>query len=260
MRGSSLAHPSVIEILRPFIVVAVTARNEEAMPAEVRELSRSQAGERRSNIHCYVLDATGALAGSFPPFAGRIPDFDPDRMGRTMREGIERASRGMTLPKIENDRKLHLPDIGSGVRILLSLKGPVPQYRAAVAECVPVGDRELRALAPVEKARSFDAAELRAWLGQLMPPAVMEGMGGVKEISGSLTLEPSGLLGGEIRLVLDDPNGSACTGRLDGVVTWRDGKFATVRAAFEGVFGKPDRMRRGTMDFAMKAVIESRPD
>jgi hypothetical protein len=253
----------VIEILRPFIVVAVTARNEDAMPAEVRELSRSQARERRSNIHCYVLDAKGALAGSFPPFAGRIPDFDPDRMGRTMREGIERAIRGMELPaaaKVEDDRKLHLPDIKPGVRILLSLKGPVPQYRAAVVECVPVGDRERRALAQPEKARSVDAAELRAWLEQLMPPAVMEGMGGVKEISGTLTLEPSGLLGGEVRLVLDDPNGSACTGRLDGIVTWRSGAFATVRAAFEGVFGKHDRMHRGPMDFQMKAAIESRPE
>lgn len=260
MRGSSLAHPSVIEILRPFIVVAVTARSEEAMPAEVRELSRSRARERRSNIHCYVLGPDGALAGSFPPFAGRIPDFDPDQMGRTMREGIERAARGLTLPKIEDDRKLHLPDIRSGVRILLSLKGPVPQYRAAVVECVPCGDAERRVLAPAESARAFDAGELRAWLEQLMPPAVMEGMGGVKEISGKLTLEPSGLFGGEVRLVLDDPNGSACRGRLDGLVTWSDGKLATLRAAFEGTFGKPDRMRRGTMDFAMKAVIESRPE
>ena len=259
MRGSSLAHPSVIEILRPFLVVAVTARSEEALPAEVRELSRSQARERRSNLHCYVLDADGALAGSFPPFAGRIPDFDPDRLGRTMREGIERASRGLSLPKREDDGKLHLPDIASGVRVLLTLKGPVPQYRAAVVECVPLGDRERRALAPAGTARAVDAAELRAWLEPLMPPAVMEGMGTVKEISGSLTLEPSGLLGGEIRLVLDDPEGSVCSGRLDGLVTWREGKLAGLRAAFEGRFGKPDRRRRGTMDFAMKAVLESRP-
>lgn len=260
MRGSSLAHPEVIEALRPFIVVAVTARNEEAMPVEVRELSRSQARERRSNIHCYVLDPKGALAGSFPPFAGRIPDFDPDRMGRTMREGIERASRGLELPKMAEDKKLHLPDIREGVRVLLSLKGPVPQYRAAVVECVPFGDRERRALVRPEKARTLDAAELRAWLEQLMPPAIMEGMGTVKDISGTLTLEPSGILGGEVRLVLDDPAGSACSGRLDGLVTWKSGTLATVRAAFEGVFGKPDRMRRGTMDFKMKAVIESRPE
>jgi len=181
-------------------------------------------------------------------------------MGRMMREGIERAARGLDLPKREDDRALHLPDIKSGVRILLSLKGPVPQYRAAVVECVPVGDRERRALARPEKSRSLDAAELRAWLDPLMPPAIMEGMGGIKEISGTLTLEPSGLLGGEVRLVLDDPAGSACTGRLDGLVTWRSGAFATVRASFEGVFGKPDRVRRGTMDFSMKAAIESRPE
>lgn len=269
MRGA-LAHRDVIEALRPFIVVAVTARHEDDMPREVGELSRG-ARNRTSNIHCFVLDAKARPAGSFPAFRGSVVDHE--RMARGICDELGRIR--VELPK-PPEPAMHLPDIKSGVRVYLSLRGPSSagprppgdagkasegnQYAAPVVECVPIGERERKALAKPERARDVDAAELRAWLEQLTPPAIMEGMGGVKEISGALTLEPSGLLRGDVKLVLDDPNRSSCRGRLEGVVTWKDGAFATVRAAFEGVFGKPDRMRRGTMDFTMKGAIESRPE
>ena len=259
MRGGALSQPDVIAALRPFIVVAVTARDEDGMPREVAALSRDQARRRTSNIHCYLLDSKGACAGSFAPFRDDVVDHQ--RLARTMKDEVARLSAGMDLPRVKEGGGLHLPDLSPGMRILMTLRNErVNQYAAPVVETAPIGERERKALVKPEKARDVDAAELRAWLAPLMPPAIMDGMGGLREVSGTLRLEPTGVLRGKVKLVLDDRNASVCEGALEGVVTWREGAFATLHAAFEGTFGKADRMRRGVMEFAMKAVLESRPE
>ncbi len=269
MRGGALAHAGVVEALRPFIVASWSGRDEDDMPKNILALHRASASERRSNIHCYVLDAVGKRVHSFEawtepkPGQRRAPVLDHDGMGRHVKAEIERACASLDLPKAP-ESKLHLPDIASGVRVILTLKSDRErlQFAAPVVATVPWSDALKKALA--KSARVVEAGELRAWFDQLVPPGVMDGMGGTKRVSGTLRLEHAGddraVVRGRVKIELDNRGATVCDGEFEAVVGYKGDEPATVRAVFEGVYPKADLKGRPNLEYAMKAVFESRPD
>jgi len=269
VRGGALTHAGVIEALRPFIVASWSGRDEDDMPKNILALHRESARERRSNIHCYVLDAAGKRVASFAAWAEpkpgqrRMPVLDHDGMGRHVKAEIERASASLDLPK-PAEAGLHLPDVASGVRVILTLKCDRErmQFRAPVVATVPWSDTLKKALA--KSARVVEASELRAWFDQLVPPGVMDGMGGTKRVSGTIRVEPAGddraIVRGRVKIELDNRGATVCEGEFEAVVGYKGDEPATVRAIFDGVYPKEDLAGRPNLEYAMKATFESRPD
>lgn len=275
MRGSSLAHASVVEALKPFIVVAWNGRRPQDMPDDIREVYNA-VGPRKptSNIVFFVLEALGKLYSWFS--AAHPPDlgFDPDRQGQYMKEQIDYYCEKLNLPSIKITPKLTLPDLPAGergVRVILSFaENKMQHYRAPVVETKAWTRSEQQALRYPESARDVPAQALQRWLGEIYPAAIMDGPGGVESIAGTLTLKPAGSDGswryatliGEVRFVLNHEMRTSYKGNLEMVLFYRadSADFVRVRGAFQGVFPKPDKFNRNPMRIPMTAAIESRPE
>ena len=280
MRGSSLSHASVIEILKPFIVTSWTGRSTRTAPAEVRAVYDQVRKRMPSNIVLFVLDSDARVVDAFVPFPeGNIRSlgFNSSRMGTYVRDKIASAIDGMDLPRVKrSEEEVHPPDIDDlgykeGLRIFLSLESRLKgNYKMPTVEVVPLTKGEKKALAYSKKSKSVDAVDLKGWLEQIYPPAIMERTGYIKSISGMLTLTPAGskgnrrfaLLEGEVQFLFDDAKGTRYKGDLSLVLSYPkdSSNFMTVRGVFEGVYPKSDRMQKRTMDIRMTAALESRPD
>lgn len=275
MRGSSLSHPRVIAALRPFIVSVWNGRDERDAPREVRDaLDDADLRGVETNLKLLVLDSKGRVRTSFSPFPGRNPaslGFDPDRMGRYLAGKIEAAWKALGSPPApEAPAKLALPDVKDGVRLYVKIDGGrTGHYRAPVVEAVAFSDAEREALAWPEAEREVEARSLRRWLCQVYPPAIMDGMGGLDEISGKLRLRPAGAderrrwatLSGRVRMTLDNDAETRYHVDVELALAYtRDSpRLASLRGAIEGTFNKPDRRGDGTR-MPITAAIESRPE
>ena len=142
-------------------------------------------------------------------------------------------------------------------------------YLAPVVESIALDRRQRRALAYPGEASRIDATVLENWLAQFYPPAMMTRSGSVRELSGSLVLQPAGVQGdqrhavlqGDVNLVLDDSSGTRYTGRLAVVLTYAaDAREPTsLKGVMRGVFPKRDIQARRTRRISLSAAIHSLP-
>lgn len=272
VRGSSLAWPETLDTLRPFIVTWWSGRNVQEMPASVKAVhdAAGLAG-RHINLALVVLDHKGKVIRSTVPFV-RPPEFqfDPAAQGKDFKAQLERLIEGVELPKVEGSKPtLTLPDVEgpdrpAGVRIYLSFgANHMNHYRTPVVEAVPLEPELRKALAWPTEPRELKAADLRPWLEEMYPPAIMDGKGGFRKIEGSFRLEPAGsderfryaMLEGEAEFVLDNTGRTTYEGTLSVVLRYQpDAGLSSIRGILE------TKVPKGPETIAMTATIESRPD
>ncbi len=269
MRGGSLSHQEVLKSLKPFIVATWNGR-PGTEPEDVKA-AKELAKPGGRNISCMIFDSGGKFAGAFWP----MPDGEP--MGSAgavtyVKKRIEELSSGLAKPESKKTG-LTLPTAeGAGVRIFLSLKasgrGP-GNYKAPTVEAVTTTDVERKALVHPSAARDVKAEELKRWLGQLYPAAIMDSSGKLPEVSGTLRLAPAGgdgkkryaTLKGEVRFQMDDKAATKYSLALEAVLTYDSGQdFVSLRAALDGIYPKADPHHQKPVEFRMTAVIESTPE
>ncbi len=209
--------------------------------------------------------------GAFWPMPEGEPMGSP-AAGPFVRRRIEELSKGLDKPE-STKKGLTLPTSeGPGVRLYLSLRaqGRAPlNYKAPTVEAVNTSDAERKALAYPDTTREVPAEELKRWLGQLFPAAIMDSSGKPPLVSGTLTLAPAGagggrrlaLLKGTVAFQMDDRAATRYRGALEAVLTFGDGKdFSSLRGSFSGVYPKSDPRHERPLEFQMNAVLESFPD
>ncbi|NRA97521.1 MAG: hypothetical protein HRU14_15095 [Planctomycetes bacterium] len=279
MRGSSLSDRSVAKSLEPFIVCVWNGANRREMPPEVRDVwDTADLGRMvKNNIVLFVLDRSGKFVDWFQPFPGKNPSslgFSQRRQAEYIRSQVERVKKRLPMPRqVEAKTELTLPELEKGkkgVRVMLSLDCPrMSSYKAPVVEVVETTTKEAKALAYSVEPRTIDAASLGRWLKQIYPPAIMVRSGQVTSVSGALRLTAAGKKGkrryatltGDVRMTMDDGQGTTFTGTLEAVVTYAAGSDAMegFRGVYVGMYPKPDRHRRRPQEIGLRAVIESLP-
>jgi hypothetical protein len=273
VRGSSLASPAALETLRPFVLTWWSGRTVEDMPPDVRAAHAAGGfGARHLNLGLVVLDSTGKVVRSYlprvqPPGFG----FDPEAQGRDFKWQLDDMLAGVQLPtvKAKTAPRLTLPDVTgpgrpAGARIYLTFAANrLNHYRTPTVEAVALTGEAREALRYPEAAREVPVTALRAWLEQMYPPAIMDGRGGFRSITGNLRLQPAEAVGekryavlqGRVTFVLDNTAASTYTGELAVAVEYGTGAEAlSFRGVLEADVPKgPERIR-------MTAAIESRPE
>ena len=286
MRGSSLSHPAVLEILRPFIVVSWNGTGTKDMPEDIWKVYRAgNLGGSGGAIRLFVLNPAGELVRAFFPFAGQSPatlGFDYERMGMFLKQEIQKATVDMDLSQLKVAApKLRLPENASqstpevrqmpaGTRLLVSLEHPFAgSYRVPVVETVTNTAVEQASLRYPQQPRTVSATSIKRWLEQVYPPGMMERTGRVLDVSGDLSFRPAGsdekasyaILQGTVHFTFDDARKTRYQGSL--AVTFRytdEGQqMQSFQGIYRGVFPKWDKQGRGVAKILMQAVLESRP-
>jgi len=283
MRGSSLSNAKVVRALRPFIVVAWNGREVRDAPDEIWRVYRQVDRRRvRNNILLAILGSDGRVRSSFSPFPGPTPGslgFDGNRQADYLVDQLGRATAGLRLPReLPVRRALCLPDVDDdgrgairGVRVFLTCHDPLSRaYRTPIVVAVAVDDRQRDRLEYPATPRSIDAGDLRGWLKELYPPAMMTRSGQVADLSGTLRFEAvrtrdaarrTAVLQGDVRLVLDDARRTRYSGRLALVIDYETDRPrpTSLRGVFRGVFPKRDLVRDRLHPITLTAAIGSRP-
>jgi hypothetical protein len=262
--------------LRPFIVTSSTGRTTEDLSDELQALYR-EAGFRDTHINfaLFVLDADGKLLRSLQPTI-RPPafHFDPEGQGRDFQRQLEQLLSGLDLPKATSSRssKLALPDVaGEGLRVYLTF-GPnrINHYRTPTVEAVATTAELKEALQYPEKTREVPVAALKPFLEQMYPPAIMDGHGGFRSITGTLKIKPAGAKGktryatveGKVQFVMDNRNRTTYTCTVALALTYKADAAAmqTLRGVAEGSVPKHNPQGQVVERVQMTAAIESRPE
>lgn len=274
VRGSSLVWPATLETLRPFVLTWWSGRTADDMPADIRAVF-DDAGFRHPhlNLALVVLDSQGRYLRASVPFV-RPPDFrfDPALQGQSFKEQLDELLGGLKLPRVDTPAKLKLtlPDIctegnPNGVRIYLTAAANrLNHYRTPIVEAVAMTEGLRKSLQYPAQSRTMQATELRAWLEQIYPAAIMDGQGGFSRIEGKLQLRPAGedathryaILQGTVDFELDNAGRTRYRGDLAVVMKYlrADQSLATIRGVCECTVPKgPERIR-------LSAAIESLPE
>lgn len=286
MRGSSLSHPAVLEVLRPFIVVSWNGTGTRDMPEDIWKIYRAgNLGGGGGAIRLFVLSPDGELVRAFFPFAGASPatlGFDQERMGLFLKQEIEKATASMDLSQLKvATPQLRLPEnqgvstpavsqMPAGVRILLSLEHPFAgAYRVPVVENVATTMAEETSLRYPQEPKTVAAQSIRRWLEQIYPPGMMERSGRILDVSGDLSFGPAGsdenaryaILQGTVQFTFDDARKTRYQGTVAMAFRYTDeGKrMESFRGIYRGIFPKWDKQGRGVAKILMQAVLESRP-
>jgi hypothetical protein len=268
VRGGPLSHPDIVKALKPFVVASWSGRPGDE-PADVKEAVKlAKPGGR--NISCMVFDSTGAFVTGFWPMPESDP-FGPDSQIKFVKKKLEETTATLAKPEATKSG-LTLPTAkGDGVRIFLKFRagrGP-GNYKAPTVEAVTTTDAERKALAYPEAGREVKVEELKRWLEQLYPAAIMDSSGNPPVVSGTLTLAPAGsdgkkrfaLLKGEVKFQMDDKAATAYRATIEAVVTYGEGAaFTSIRGAVDGVYPKSDPKHARAVEFRMTAMIESTPE
>ncbi len=274
VRGSSLAWPESLETLRPFVMTWWSGRTIKDMPDDIRAVfNDANLRQPHINLALVVLDSKGKVLRSVVPSI-RPPEFrfDPEAQGRDFKSQLDNLLAGLKLPKVEKPAKpkLTLPDICSegqpnGVRIFLTFAANrLNHYRTPIVETVPMTEELRKALSYPKDAGTISASNVRAWLEQVYPAAVMDGKGGFRKIDGKLTFAPAGaddayryaVVEGEVEFVLDNEGRSTYKGSLSVALKYRreENALYSIRGVCESVVPKgPEKIR-------MTVAIESRPE
>lgn len=269
-------------------MAAWNGRNLRELPAEVEEVHRSihrlRVGPLSSNVTMFALDSNGETITAFSAFPGKGPGSlgnSQQRMAEYVRSHIADASsrlRLSTKSTVDRETRLTFPKLEvsdatrnlAGVRFFLtSVDSVMNAYLAPVVETTALDDKQRAALAFPSKSTRVDATVLGDWLTQFYPPAMMTRSGYVKELAGTLTLQPAGLrdgqhqavLQGDVQLLMDDVTNTRYTGRLAVVLTYAagSGEPISLKGVMRGVFPKQDVQARRIRRISLSAAIHSLP-
>lgn len=267
VRGSSLAWPESLDTLRPLIVTWWSGRTISDMPKDVRAVyDQADFGRNHINLALTVVDEKGKLLRSAVPFVGPPAfQFDPEEQGRSFKSQLDDLLKDLPLPKVTTPPKLNLPDVKDGVRMYLTF-GPnrLNHYRTPTVEVVPMTDELRKTLSYVDSTREIKVADIRPWLEQMYPPAIMDGLGGFSKIGGKLIASPAGkdavhryvLVKGDLTFELDNRSGLSYAGKLDLVLRYplASLELHSLRGVMES------KVPKGPEFIPMTIAIESRPD
>lgn len=267
-------------MLRPFIVTYWSGRTLDDMPDDVWDVYKS-AGfrQRHVNVALFALDSNGKLLRSLQPLIrpGELRG-DPTAQGRDFERQLDDMLNGLKLPRVARSAtpKLTLPDVcegdaPTGVRIYLKFStNRLNHYRTPTVEAVAMTDALRESLRYPVELRTLAATDLRPWLEQIYPPAIMDGQGGMRRLDGTLKLRAAGsdnsfryaVLDGKVTFELDNRARTSYAGQLAIVLKYRRDAddVVTVRGVCDCTFDKPDAAGRPVESIRMTAAIESRPE
>lgn len=281
MARGSLSDPTIIQLLKPFIVTSWHGGKESEMDADVKEIftqSELSSDPNRLNVLMFALDSRGNLVHSFYGLPGR-------GIGRSdYRVEIPKALTKLNLPAVQSppsaedhpaalpDLKASASDVPAGVRLFVRLSDESDAFRSRfpVVEVVPMKAEEWKAFAFPQNSKDIAAETLRSWLVQLYPAGIRtaDQSKPFRNIAGVLELEPAGaddkfhyaLLRGEVRLTKDNAEtDSAFEGTLQAVLIYRrdSSDVHSLRGVIEGAY---IYRIRGTSRMKMSVAVESRPE
>lgn len=274
VRGSSLVWPATLDMLHPFILTWWSGRTIREMPADVRAVyDEAGLGTQHINLALVIMDERGrVLRASVPRVRPAELRFDPVAQGRDFKHQLDDLVRGLPLPMARADAqpKLTLPNIctegrPNGVRIYLTAgQNHLNHYRTPIVEAVPMTDFIRDALQYPDTATTLTAKDLRPWLEQVYPAAIMDGKGGFRSIEGRMTFKPAGqdsgaryaVLEGEINFELDNTSRSRYRGDLAFVLQYsvKERALETLRGILDCTVPKgPERIK-------LLAAVESLPE
>ncbi|CAN5221703.1 hypothetical protein BH11PLA2_BH11PLA2_17430 [soil metagenome] len=274
VRGSSLVWPATLEALRPFLLTWWSGRTVEDMPADIKAVhDEAKFGGKHVNIALVVLDENGKhLRASVPSVKPGDSRFDPDKMGKDFKRQLDDMLQGLTLPKVvaPGKPKLTLPDLctegkPNGVRIYFTAaENRMHHYRTPIVEAVPMTEGIRKALRYPAAETKLTADDLKPWLEQIYPAAMMEGHGGFKSIEGKFTLKPAGqdtthryaIAEGNAWFELDDVDATYYRGTLAFVMKYplKDDTLSSLRGVIDCT------VPRGPERIKLTAAIESLPE
>ncbi len=268
VRGSSLAWPESLDVLRPFIVTWWSGRTVSDMPTDVRAVyDQADFGTNHINLALTVVDENGKLLRSTIPFVQPPAfQFDPAAQGRSFKSQLDALLKDLPLPKVQTSPKLNLPDLtGFGVRLYLTFgSNRLNHYRTPTVEVVPMTGEQRKALSYSGQEHEINVADIQPWLEQMYPPAIMDGFGGFSKITGKLISSPAGqdkdyrycLIKGDVNFELDNRGQSGYAGKLDLVLRYPlEGKELH---SLRGVM--VSEVPKGPELIPMTVAIESRPE
>lgn len=285
MARGSLASPVVVELLRPFVIIAAHAGKDDLLDLEpdVREVftgSALSSDPKRLNVFMFVLDPQGRVVHEFHglPGSGRSA-----AAGRSDHQAeLRKAREKLKLPQIGAQEPggllKGLPDltvqdagVPAGVRLFIRQDEPGNSVfsKLPVVEVVPMRDPDWKPLEFPSKDTEIEAAILKDWLVWLYPAGIRaaDEQKRFQEFSGKLKLQPAGsddthrfaLLCGKIHLAKQDDTESAFDGELEAVLSYRRNvpQVQSVRGVVEGTYLY---RTRGTSRESLRVAIESRPE
>lgn len=274
VRGSSLAWPATLDTLRPFVLTWWSGRTVQDMPADIRAVyDTANFGGQHINIALVILDENGKhLRASIPAVRPPAFRFDPESQGRDFKRQLDELVRGLTLPKIEKPEKpvLALPTVCSpgkpnGVRIYLTAEeNRMNHYRTPIVEAVPLTSALRIRLQYPDIERTLSAADLKPWLEQIYPAAIMDGKGDFRGIEGKFSFKPAGqdetnrfaTITGTVDFELDNTSRTSYRGDLSIVL-----KYPLNEVALAAVRGVVDfTVPKGPERIKLTAAIESLPE
>ncbi len=271
VRGSSLAWPESLDVLRPFIVTWWSGRTISDMPSDVRAVyDQANFGTNHINLALTVVDEKGKLLRSTVPFVQPPAfQFDPAAQGRSFKSQLDSLLKDLPLPKIQTQPKLNLPDVigegqPAGVRLYLTFgSNRLNHYRTPTVEVVPMTDALRKSLSYSSQEHEIKIADIQPWLEQMYPPAIMDGFGGFAKITGKLIASPAGkdddfrylLVKGDVTFELDNRGRSGYSGKLDIVLRYplQSSELHSIRGVMVSEVPKGPEM------IQMTVAIESRP-
>ena len=272
VRGSSLAWPESLDTLRPFIVTWWSGRTVSDMPTDVRAVyDQADFGTNHINLALTVLDEKGKLLRSTIPFV-QPPAFrfDPAEQGRSFKSQLDALLKDLPLSKTQVQPKLNLPDVigssqPSGVRLYLTFgSNRLNHYRTPTVEVVPMTDEHRKALSYSAQEHEIKVADIKPWLEQMYPPAIMDGFGGFSKISGKILASPAGqdkdyrylLVKGDLTFELDNQGRASYYGKLNLVLRYplKSQSIHSIRGVMVSEVPKGPEM------IPMTVAIESRPE
>jgi len=278
----------VIEQLRPYIVTAWHGhRNDANVPEAVRTVwdwkfqgQRNSGRVRQSNVDIALINPKGQVIHAFDGFRPSTPESET--LGQyTARELLKARPKLGRFNGPREKRPLILPGLEEGergIRVFVRLwEDRMVAYRAPVVEVVPQQPVDWKPLAWPAKERVVQASALKSWLSQIYPPGVMERTNpqtkfvyAIKSTEGELKLRSiksggnnrQAILSGVVSLTDEGPNDFNYQGRIEVLLTYKQGKSAprTLRGYFDGLYPRWDPRHKETRWLSLQAAFESLPE
>ncbi len=266
--------------LEPYIVTLWNGREPADAPPDVQELVHQRGRQRgQSNIQVFILNPQGKLIHGFDGMTDRHPGDMyqiKKRMPGYFVQELERAARSLgTIPARQSTRSHQLPTVQgdgvpAGMRIYVTCgQNRLGHFQVPVVETAKLTQEQRAALAYTNQTRKIPAQTLRSWLAVMYPPAVMDGHGGMNQVTGELVWQAAGendtarfaTLRGTIRFELDNRSRITYQGPLELVL--RYGKLGDsleeVRGVLETKFPRMDQRGGVAEKVTMKVALESLP-
>ncbi|MFT3878786.1 MAG: hypothetical protein QM703_03885 [Gemmatales bacterium] len=226
------------QALAPYIVTLWNGREPEDAPDEVKQLLKERGRSRdQSNILVFVLDTQGKYVHSFDAMTDRHPAPIHEikkRMPSYFVQELNKAGKELGIPvSTSATARTIIPCLPTardpGVRIYVTLgENRLNHFMVPIVEAVRIDEKEQQSLRYSKETHKIDASVLQRWLAQMYPAAVMDGHGGMNQVTGTLTYTPAGenethryaVLRGNVRFELDNQTKITYQGPFDLVLRY----------------------------------------